>query len=187
VVHRIVFAFCVFGLSAFGQKQPDSTAWQGSSTLSQVLDQRLAGVEHLLMTLAEAMPDEKYGFAPSSGAFKDMRSFAGQIKHTAFVNYVLFSDLSGEPIPQDDGSEDGPPNIKTKAALLEYLRDSFSLGHRAIAAIDDQNAVTQIKSRSKKDAVTTRLALAMNATGHCFMHYGELLIYMRISGISPPD
>lgn len=185
VVSFFLFVGVVVPLSA--QTSLTKTNPPTAVTLPQVLEERLTGVERSLVGLAERMPEEEYSYTPTSGEFKGVRSFAGQIKHTAFVNYVIFSAMLGETAPTDDGSEDGPASIKTKAELLQYLHDSFALGHRAIAAMTEQNATASIKSSSGKSPFTTRLALVVSAIGHCFMHYGELMIYMRTGGIEPPD
>jgi hypothetical protein len=44
-------------------------------TLAQIYDRSLAGVEGELVPLAEAMPADRYNFAPAAGEFKDVRTF----------------------------------------------------------------------------------------------------------------
>jgi len=39
------------------------------------------------MSVVDAMPEDKYGYAPTDGEFKGVRTFAGQIKHVAASNY----------------------------------------------------------------------------------------------------
>lgn len=171
----------------FGQKQSETAPVLTTSSLTQVLNERLTGAERIMFSLADAMPEEKYPFTPTNGEFKGMRSFAGHLKHVAFSNTVMFSAILGEPIPTDDGSEDGPAAIKTRAELLEYLRSSFTLAHRAVGTINEQNATLAIKNPSAKGGSTTRMGLTIDGVAHCFMHYGELLIYMRAAGVLPPD
>src|SRR5262249_33205859 len=48
---------------------------------------------------AEAMPEDKYSFAPTNGEFKGVRTFAQQVKHVAAVNYVFGSAILGEKMP----------------------------------------------------------------------------------------
>ncbi len=173
-------------LLAQSQKPAPATAAPLSASLSEVLDQRLVGIEKTLQSLTSAMPAEQYNFVPAAGKFEGMRSFAGHLKHTAFASNVNFAAILGEAIPQDDGSEDGPPEIKGREPVLDYLRDSFAHGHRAIASICEQNSMLPVKDPSGRVPYTTRLALAINAVSHCYMHYGELLIYARSAGVIPP-
>ena len=53
----------------------------GDKTISQVLDSDAKMIEGEFVSAAEAMPEDKYAFAPSQGEFKGVRTFADQIKH----------------------------------------------------------------------------------------------------------
>ena len=63
------------------------------------MDGTLKIIESEFVPAAEAMPEDKYGFAPTNGEFKDVRTFAQQIKHVAAVNYILGSSILGEKSP----------------------------------------------------------------------------------------
>ena len=58
-------------------------------SIAQVLDHSIAGVENEFVPAAEAMPEDKYSFAPTNGEFKGVRTFAQQVKHVATVNYMV--------------------------------------------------------------------------------------------------
>src|SRR5258708_10495295 len=47
---------------------------------------------------AEAMPEDKFNFAPpaTAGEFKGVRSFADQVKHVAEANWYFFGGLTAE-------------------------------------------------------------------------------------------
>jgi len=53
-----------------------------------VLDRSLTNVEHEVVPAAEAMPEDKFNFAPTQGEFKTVRTFAQQVKHIAAANYM---------------------------------------------------------------------------------------------------
>jgi hypothetical protein len=42
-------------------------------TVTQVLDSTVLNLEHEFVPAAEAMPEDKFGFAPSDGEFKGVR------------------------------------------------------------------------------------------------------------------
>lgn len=154
-------------------------------TIGQVLDRSIGQVESEFVPAADALPEDKYGFAPSNGEFKGVRNFAQQVKHVAAVNYILGAAILGEKAPVDTGGENGPASIKTKAEIMQFLKDSFAYVHKAASGINENNAVEAIKSPFG-EGMTTRLALATLTFGHCFDHYGQMVEYLRMNGIIPP-
>src|SRR5713226_960324 len=62
----------------------------------------------LLVSAADAMPADKYGFAPTDGEFKGVRTFGQQVKHLAATNHILAAAALGEEAPTGAGDEMGP-------------------------------------------------------------------------------
>jgi uncharacterized damage-inducible protein DinB len=189
-IRRFLFPLWLMTALAFGQttspKAADpAPAQPAAPTISSVLDHAWSGVERQIVGAAEAMPEDKYGFAPVNGEFKGVRTFAEQIKHVAYTNRMIFSTMLGEAPPPRDNTESGPAALKTKAEILQDLRGSFALGHRAIAAITPQNVVEPVKSPSGM-GTATRLGMVTMVIGHSFDHYGQLVEYLRMNGIIPP-
>jgi DinB superfamily len=154
-------------------------------TVSQVLDRSVTNVENEFVPAANAMPEDKYSFAPTAGEFKGVRSFEQQVKHVAAVNYILGAAILAEKSPVDTGGENGPDTIKSKADIIKYLKDSFAYLHKAALSINEKNLVAPIK-KPFGEGTATRLALATGAVGHCFDHYGQMVEYLRLNGIIPP-
>src|SRR5215813_1139575 len=100
-------------------------------SVSQVLDSSAGNMEREFVSAAEAMPEDRYGFAPSSGEFKGVRTFAQQVKHVAAVNYILGASILQEKPPADVAGESGPESITTKTDILKYLKASFEYAHKA--------------------------------------------------------
>jgi hypothetical protein len=153
---------------------------------SQVLDDWAAKAEGLLVAVAEAMPADKYPFAPSDGEFKGVRTFAQQVKHAAATNFILGAAMLGEQPPADAGDETGPDAVRTKPEIVKYLKDSFAYLHKAVAAIDTGNAVIKSTPISPLQANATRLGLAVEAIAHLAIHYGQMVEYLRMNGVVPP-
>lgn len=165
--------------------KPQAPAGQKRS-ISGTMDRALSSAEKEFVEAADAMPEDKYGFAPSQGEFKGVRTFAEQVKHVATSNYAFFSAMLGEKSPVAEGeNENGSPTIKTKADIMKYLRDSFAYGHKAIASMDENNAVALIDAFGGK-ANATRLGLSSLAVGHVFNHYGQMVVYLRMNNLVPP-
>jgi uncharacterized damage-inducible protein DinB len=154
-------------------------------TISGVIDATTKRIERDFVSAAEAMPEDKYNFAPTNGEFKGVRTFAEQIKHYAATNYLVASLILGEKSPVEVNDEKGPDSVKSKAEILKYLKDSYAYAHKAIATITEANVVEPIPSFDGK-STTTRLSLAMLFAWHGYDHYGQMVEYLRMNGIVPP-
>src|SRR5579862_3815310 len=154
-------------------------------TVSQVLDRSVTNVEHEFVPTADAIPEDKYGFVPTTGEYKGVRTFAQQVKHVAAVNYILGAAILGEKSPADTGGENGPDSLKSKADIMNYLKDSFAYVHKATLSVNETNLVSPVKNPFGEGSAT-RLGLATVAVGHCFDHYGQMVEYLRLNGIIPP-
>jgi uncharacterized damage-inducible protein DinB len=154
-------------------------------TVTQVLDRSVTNTEHEFSSAAEAMPEDKFEFAPTNGEFKGVRTFGEQIKHVAAVNYMFGAAILSEKVPVDVGDESGPASVKTKAQILSYLKDSFAYVHKAIETVNEKNLVDPLKSPFGEGSVT-RLGLATSVAAHGFNHYGQMVEYLRMNGIVPP-
>jgi len=177
-------AFCVLALAALAAAQ-DNKSKDEHRSVAQVLDRTVMNVEHEFVPAAEAMPEGKFGFAPTGGEFKGVRTYGEQIKHVAAVNYIFGAAILGEKVPVDVGDESGPASVKTKAEIIDYLKASFAYVHKAVQTINENNLVEPIKSPFGEGTVT-RLGLATSVSAHCFDHYGQMVEYLRMNGIIPP-
>ncbi len=135
------------------------------------------------LSIAEAMPADKYSFIPAAGNFKDARSFAEQVKHVACANYAFFNEIEGKT-PPELCEKGGPSKAKTKAELLQYLRDSFDYGNKVLLTVTPQNALERVNGRYA--APNTKLGVAVAAVWHISDHYGQIVEYLRMNGTVPP-
>jgi hypothetical protein len=154
-------------------------------TFSSVLDKQLSNAEKVVVPAADAMPEDKYGFVPTQGEFKTVRTFGLEVKHMATANYALGAAILGEKSPVDLGGPNGPANITSKADIMKYLNDSFVYAHKAINSVNETNILEPIKSPFGSN-MTTRLALATSICSHPYDHYGQMVVYLRLNGIIPP-
>src|ERR1700761_7616739 len=115
-------------------------AADSTPTLGQIHDRELSLLERELVPLAEAMPADKYDFAPTQGAFQGVRTFGQQMAHVASVMYSISATVLGEKPPVDVGTgENGPDSLKGKDAILKYLKDAFAYSHKAMQSLTDHN------------------------------------------------
>ena len=159
---------------------------QSPPTLAAAVDRDISAVEKQIIDAAEAMPEEKFDFSPESSNipgsdYKGVRTFAVQVKHIATSNWFIWSPLTGEKLPDGLNDGNGPANLKAKAEIIKFLKDSFALGHRAAATLTTENML-QAPAKSK----STRLRLAEFGVSHAYNHYGQMIEYLRMNGIIPP-
>src|SRR5438874_8054093 len=131
-----LIALVLLGCSSFTVAQSKPTKAK-KENIATVLDDQLKGVEKEFVGAADAMPEDKYDFAPTNGEFKGVRTFAQQVKHVAAVNYLVASTILGEKPPVDPGGENGPDAMTSKADIIKFLKDSFAYAHKAVATINE--------------------------------------------------
>ncbi len=180
---RIFMAMTIMMVAATAARAQQA---QAPATIASVVDREISNVEKQIVDVAEAMPEDKFNFTPESlnipgSDYKGVRSFAGQLKHVAASNWFIWSPLTGEKPPEGLNDGNGPENLKTKAEIIQFLKDSFALGHRAAATLTAENML-QNPGKSK----STRLRLATFGVAHAYDHYGQMVEYLRMNGIVPP-
>jgi uncharacterized damage-inducible protein DinB len=157
-------------------------------SVAMIMDRQLTSLENDFVPAAEAMPEDKFGFAPTQGEFKGVRTFALQVKHVAHTNLAIFSLMLGEKLPNFDPNEDnGPEKMTSKADIIKYLKDSFALGHRAMKTLTEATLTERLKDPSGGgNPGPSRLGAASVTLWHSFDHYGQMVEYLRMNGIVPP-
>jgi hypothetical protein len=155
-------------------------------TLASMVDSEVSTIERQVVDVAEAMPEDKYNFSPESlnipgDDYKGVRTFAMQVKHVAASNYFIWSTITGDKLPDGLKDGNGPADLKTKADIIKFLKDSFAQGHKAAATLTVENMLQPV-GQSK----SMRLHRAEFGVAHAFDHYGQMVEYLRMNGIVPP-
>jgi uncharacterized damage-inducible protein DinB len=153
----------------------------------RALQPLLTIAQKLITSAVDAMPADKFGFAPTDGEFKGVRTFGQMVKHLSATNHILAAAALGEEPPADVGDELGPENVRTKAEILTYLKGSFVHLDKAIEAIGQTNVSVNASPISPlKKSEVTRSALVAEALMHACDHYGQIVEYLRMNGVVPP-
>ena len=132
-----------------------------------------------LMKIAAAMPEDKFGYKPTP----PQRNYGEQILHIAEANVNQMRRL---------GPKAAAPAIEMKATsravILKALEDSFDYGTAVITEQNDQTmlqAATETRFDSNR-AVSTRARVVSFVMGHTWDIYGQMVVYVRLNGITPP-
>lgn len=182
-IKLIAGAMMLLMCSSFAAAQMSKT--ESQPTVTSVFDQGVSSLEREFVPAAEAMPADKYSFAPTNGDFKGVRTFAQQVKHVAATNFHLGAVVMGEKPPAEAGTGDnGPDSIQSKEQILKYLQDSFIYLHKAMGTLTEKNMLDPLKAPWGQN--TTRLNLAVLLLAHPMDHYGQMVEYLRMNNIIPP-
>jgi DinB superfamily len=153
----------------------------------RALESLMIIVEKEIISTVDAMPADKFGFAPTDGEFKGVRTFGQMVKHFSATNHILAAAALGEEPPAEAGDELGPESVRTKAEILAYLKGSFVHLDKAVEAIGQTDIPVNASPISPlKRGEVTRLALITETLLHAYDHYGQLVEYLRINGVVPP-
>ena len=198
-MRKVLTLLFVLAVSTFALAQSSGTPQSKPSaptqpppkmTVAQIMDRSLTNVENEFVPAAEAMPEDKFGFAPTQGEFKTVRTFALQVKHVAHTNFMIFAGMLGEKPPAnvDPKEDNGPESMTAKADIIKYLKDSFAMGHRAMATLTEANLTERLTPNpfGGNGPGPTRLGIANLTLWHSFDHYGQMVEYLRMNGIIPP-
>ena len=152
---------------------------------SKSFDALLNIYESEMMGLVNAMPADKYDFAPSQAIFKPeqvtkyegVRTFGQMVGHVAQANYFFYGSLGGGK-PDVDVKAIG--SMTSKEDLVKALAASFAYAHKQIATMTPANAFASVKDDQ------TKASMVAFGIAHGFDHYGQLAEYLRMNGIVPP-
>ena len=148
-------------------------------------DASVSQIERLWMGAAQAMPADKYNFAPSAAIFvpgqavkyDGVRTFAQIVIHTIQSNYGSFAAIGGTK-PDVDVKAIG--DLKSKDDIVKALAATFAFAHTAVANVTAANAFESVRGTQ------TRASMLAGAVGHAEDEYGQAVEYLRMNGIVPP-
>jgi len=173
----VTIALLLVALPTVAQQQPSP-----AKTIPDSINYMWKMVESDFTSLAEAMPEDKWSFKPTQGAFTDVRTFGEQVKHVACANEAWAKKLRGET-PPDRCDTGGPNPARTKAEILAYLHESFVMMDGEIAKSKLDNLMAPMRGPYAGD---NRLEVLNSVLWHISDHYGQLVEYARMNGIVPP-
>lgn len=188
IIVRIFTVVLLLSCLAMAQAPAAQKAAPPKPTMDRILNNSLRGAEGEFVEAADAMPEDKYSFAPTQGEFKGVRTFGQQVKHVAATNYMIGAAILGDAKPPVDigQGENGPDSITSKADIMKFLKESFEYEHKAMSSLTSEAKFNEQIKSPFGPGQTTRGGMAVLEVGHCFDHYGQMVEYLRMNGIIPP-
>jgi uncharacterized damage-inducible protein DinB len=158
---------------------PPASGVAPAAGIRKELTQELEDAERKLVGLAQATPQEKYGWRPAAG----VRSVSEVFMHVAGANFMI-PGFAG--VKRDKGvalSRDMETTVTDKAQVVDLLKKSFAYAKQAIGDVPDGELDAPVKLFGQ--ASTKRGTLVLLTT-HAHEHVGQSIAYARMNGIVPP-
>lgn len=155
----------------------------GAEGIAKVFDDQISTIEREVLGLAQKMPADKYDFAPTSpGTFTGVRTYALQVRHIATEIFRIAEALTGEKAPVEIGPTDnGPDALKTKDQILDYFKTALTFARKGVGTITEKNMNDPVPFGRN----ATRASAAAFIGLHSFDHYGQMVVYARMNGVTP--
>ena len=164
---------CAVSASAAAQTTPPNPITQ---TLRGAWDQAKTNIRRS----ADVMPESKYGFKPVDS----VRSFGAILAHVAGAGYEFCAAAKNEKTPHAEDAFE--KTAKTKAEIVKALDGAIAYCDEIYKTLDDARAV-EMANGAFGGGKRPRMASLFGNTGHFVEHYGNLVTYLRISGLVPPS
>jgi hypothetical protein len=159
------------------------SAW-AANPVANMYNHQLDLVENDVLSLARAMPADKYDFAPTGGGFAGVRTFGEQIRHLATMIYMTAAIVLEERPPYGPGANNnGPDGVRSKDEVIRYLEGAFAYARGAMDSLSEKNQLDPIPTFF---GAMPRVAVAAGVVYHSYNHYGQMVVYARMNGLAPP-
>ena len=137
----------------------------------------LTAVEKKIVSLAEAVPAEKFAWRPADG----VRSVSEVYMHVVGANYML-PTMIGAKMPAGI-TRDMEKTVTDKAKVVESLKASFAHARKAVEGVPDTDLEKKVKFFGTEK---TERELLMILVTHAHEHLGQSIAYARMNGVAPP-
>lgn len=172
----------IAGWSAVQAQQPPGAQTQPSfmgpcSNLSCEIQNDWTRNNVMIYGLARAMPEEKYGFKP----VPEEQSFGERVLHVAQINVSLLQGLGAKtPPPTID------PKATSKTSAMDAVQKVGEYGISVIKEFSDQQLTGRVESPWFMGPISSRQRILYFLMTHSQDTYGQLVVYLRLNGITPP-
>jgi len=160
-------------VAADAKQQPKAMPDFQSTIVSE-----LSEAEKKVVALAEAMPQEKYGWRPADG----VRSVAEAFMHIAQANYLLPS-IAGTKPPAGIDLMTYDKAATNKKDVVAALHASYDHARKFAKGVSDADLAKEVDFFGQKKSIRDLLLLSLE---HSHEHLGQEIAYARMNGVKPP-
>jgi uncharacterized damage-inducible protein DinB len=128
-----------------------------------------------ILDVAEAMPENKYGYKPTA----EISTFSDQLVHVAGITQRFVDSAKGTK------SEAPQHKAMTKAEVITLLKSTFQAAQDTMGSMTDAQLLEPIKFPFG-DRTVTKATFWQGPLYQIRNHHGQLVVYLRMNGIVPP-
>jgi len=144
---------------------------------NQLILMSLDDAQNKVLQLADAIPEDKYGYTPMEGV-----ADVGEVLiHLAGANYYI-ANLLGNPFPTGINPRELGQDAD-KAEMKKIYQGSVKHLHKAIEMVSEEAMQEEIEFFGM---TAPRARLALIAADHQHEHLGQLIAYARANYVVPP-
>ncbi len=147
----------------------------GQMTEVAMLKSAYNGIKRNMSAMAEAMPDDQYGFKASP----EIRTFGALMAHVADAQGFTCAGVSGAARPPSASSK------TSKADLVAAMKASFDLCDAVFNSLTDADAGKMVKAG--RGGERSEMGVLWGVVVHSNEEYGYGSVYLRLKGITPPS
>src|SRR5262245_31682696 len=172
----LLLAVCLTAMAPVVQAQSTT---QTADPQAQSLKGFYSFNKRVIIASAEKMPAGHYGFKPGP----EVRSYAELVSHVADGNYLTCAPAKGEPNPQKE-IQHTEKTAKTKDDVVKALKASFDYCDAVFNNLTDATLKETYKPGERQRTKASMITLNVYHGGE---HYGNIVVYLRMKGITPPS
>jgi len=167
---RLLFLLFVFAMNTTTAQKIDSLFMDAAIT-------KLQNSKEYTLKVATGMPEEKYGFKP----VPEEMSFGEQLLHiSANLNWLTSSYITSSKSPVAKAATP----VQKKDEIIQVLNKTYEY---AIGALKSFEAAHLSDTVSFFAGPKTKLQIINLISDHQTHHRAQLIVYLRLNGIKPPD
>jgi len=178
---RKLLQYAVLSILALGIVTVPALAGEPEGELTGYLGSFKADYERVtdkIVQLAEAIPADKYGWAPAEG----VRNAGQVVVHVAAANYFL-AQAAGVPMPEGANMMEAEKTVTAKEDVIKLFKESLDQVHKAAHGKAGADLDEMVEIFGQKMPVRQVFLII---SGHAHEHLGQLIAYARSNGVVPP-
>ncbi len=148
-----------------------------STSLAGDVQADWASQKDLIIKAANAMPAEHFDFKSTPA----QQNFGERVMHIVQVNTGIFRALGGKtPAPMIN------MEARQKADVMKALQQSFDYGDALIKEFNDQQLIERVMPPRFMGPMASRVRIIYFLMIHTEDIYGQMVVYLRLNGVTPP-
>jgi uncharacterized damage-inducible protein DinB len=171
----LLFMFTLFLVAGLTAQDKGSALSQG---IKATYAASAAQAENELVSLAGAIPQEKFTWRPAEG----VRSISESFLHAALGNYITLTTMGGK-LAEGVDTKTLEKSTTDKAKIVDALKKSFAAVNEYVANLPESDYAKQVKFFGMDRTVLDMVVLANT---HAHETLGQAIAYARMNGVVPP-